>query len=141
MPRPLHAGRSVPAPFADAAVAAAETAVEHALPETCRFGTVATTQDPNPPYGTTETFTAVATGVPCLVEPGDDRPVDVAGDPSNLALFDVRIPHGNAITTDHIVEITAGRNVGLRVQVLEVHDSSTEALLRVTGERITKGEP
>lgn len=141
MPRALHTGRPAPDPFADGAVAAAAAATAHALPERCKHGTVTSTRDPNPPYATTETFDAVATDVPCLLEPGDDRPVTVAGDPSNLALFDLRVPHGTALATDQVVELTAGRNTGVRVQVLEVHDSTTEPLLRATCERITGGAP
>lgn len=139
--RPLHPGRPGPDPFADGPVAAAAAATVHALPEQCRFGTVTTTQDPDPPYGTVTTFVPVDVDVPCAVEPHLDRPVDVAGDPSALSLFDVRIPHGTAIVVDHIVEVTAGRNTGMRVQVTEVHDSSTEPLLRCTAERVEGGTP
>lgn len=139
--RALHHGRTGPDPFADGAVAAAAAVAGHALPERCKFGFLTETTDPNPPYATTTTVDPVASDVGCLIEPGDDRPVDVAGDPSNLALFDVRIPHGNAIVVDHVIEVTAGRNLGMRVQVLEVHDSTTEPLLRVTGERIAGGTP
>lgn len=141
MPRALHRGRPGPDPFADGSVAAAQTAMEHALPETCKFGTLSEETSPDPPYQTVTTIDPVATDVPCLLEPGIDQPVDVAGDPSMLSLFDLRVPHGTAIDVDHAVEITAGRNVGLQVQVSEVHDSSTEPLLRVTCERITGGEP
>lgn len=139
--RALHPGRRGPDPFADGPVVAAATATELALPEECQFGPLTETTDPNPPYGTTTAVDPVASAVPCLVEAHLDRPVDVAGDPSNLSLFDVRIPHGNAITVDHALEVTAGRNIGMRVQVIEVHDSSTEPLLRVTAERIAAGQP
>lgn len=141
MPRPLHPGRPGPDPFADGPVAAAATATGHALPEECKFGTLSTTESPDPPYETVTTIDPVATGVACLLEPGIDQPMTVADDPSMLSLFDLRVPHGTAIAADHAVEITAGRNTGMQVQVSEVHDSSTEPLLRVTCERITAGNP
>jgi hypothetical protein len=138
--RPSHPGRGGTSPFGSAALDAAATATERTLTETCRIGTVTTTQDPNPPYATTTTFTADATGVACSVEPMDDRPVVVGDDPSRTSEFALRVPHGTPVVADWIVEVTAGRNTGLRLTVVEVHASSTEPLLRATCERITPGD-
>jgi hypothetical protein len=138
--RPSHPGRAGSRPFATTTLDATAVAAVRALPETCRIGSYTTTTNPNPPYDTTTTFNATAIDVPCAVEPGVDRQADVAGDPSSLAWFDLRVPHGTALTADQAVEITAGRNVGLVVRVVEVHDSSTEPLLRATVERITPGD-
>lgn len=139
MTRRSHTGRTATGPFGAGAGVAAADSYKLALTETCRIGTVTTVQDPNPPYGTAPTFVAAASNIPCTVEPMDDRPVDVAGDPSRTAEFDLRVPHGTDLDADVVVEVTAGRNTGLRLRVVEVHHSSTEPLLRATCERITSG--
>lgn len=142
MTRPSHPGRATPAgPFGAGAITAAERSAERALTERCRIGTTTKTTDPNPPYRTTTKFTADAVNVPCTVQPVDDRELDVVGDPSRVALFDLRVPHGTPLAADRTVEFTAGRNVGLRLKVLDVLASSTEPLLRASCERITPGEP
>ena len=141
MTRPSHPGRSGGSgPFADAALTAATTAAERSLTETCSIGAVTSTTDPNPPYSQTTTFTAAVEDVPCSVEPADDREASVAGDPSVIAMFVWRAPRSTTVANDQVIEITAGRNTGSRFRVVEVHDSSTEPLLRATVERIDPGE-
>ena len=142
MPRTsTHPGRdSQSAPFDTVAIAAASAAAEHALPETCKIGGLTLARDPDPPYGTTATFAATATGVPCLIEPGDDRQAVIGEDPSTILRFDVQMPAGTTIAVDQTIEVTAGPNVGLRLHVEEIPDSSTEPLLRVLCRRVTAGE-
>lgn len=140
--RASHPGRAASSgPFANPALTAATTAAERTLTETCRIGTVTTTTDPNPPYNQTSTFVPDTENVPCSVEPIDGREVDLAGDPSALATFHLRVARGTDLPRDRFVEITAGRNTGLRLAVFEVHESSTEPLLRATCRRYDPGEP
>lgn len=142
MTRPSHPGRTSPAvPFATPALAVAARAAERVLAERCRIGTVTTTTEDVPPYRSTTVFTAAASDVPCTVQPVDARELQVVDDPSRVALFDLRVPHGTPLATDQTVEFTAGRNTGLTLKVLDVLTSSTEPLLRASCERITPGEP
>lgn len=144
MTRAAHPGRTGSSgPFADAALTAAATAAERSLTETCKIGAVTVGgHSANPPYTPTGPgFDATATDVPCSLEPADDRQASVAGDPSVIAMFVWRAPRTTSVDPDQVVEITAGRNSGQRFRVVEVHDSSTEPLLRATVERIDPGNP
>lgn len=140
MTRPAHPGRGTVGAFGPDALTAADASAELALNEECSLGSFATTQADTPPYGTVRTFTPESVGIPCQVQPTDDRDIPVVDDASRVAEFDLRVPHGTALAADTAVEITAGRNAGMRLRVAEVHDSSTEPLLRATCERITPGD-